>query len=156
MPQIDVTRLTRSPMIAGSAFQVQRRRQVVNRFGETVTRTTLLDGVGAVYPSGDNSLVRQADYEVQANTITVVTTFRLQGAAAVGSTNYLPDLVIWNGNPYLVSTVNDFSQYGAGFIEAECSSQSMVDNPSPGLPPLYGQLDYTDPAQSSWLGALSC
>lgn len=127
MPEIDVTDILVDIDIADSQFTVIRRQEVVNNFGETtlVTTTyppTLPQPIGAIYPTGDNKLQRKEDFTSQSDTITVVTQFRLRGASKSGGNKFQPDIVVWNGNNYVVSNVNEFTQYGAGFIEAECTS----------------------------------
>lgn len=131
MPQLDVTDLLFDQDLADT-FSVQRRQQAVNSWGETTTSVTVFEDLsGAVYPTGNNSLVKQAAFETQAETITVVTTFRLRGVSQDSSQQaFLPDLVLWQGNQYLVSMVNDYSQYGQGFIQAECASTNLLDQAS--------------------------
>lgn len=128
MPDIDVTELLFDTDLAGNIFTVLRRFQTVNTYGEGVAATTTIPNlIGAIYPTGDNSLVRQEDFQSQANTITVVTTFRLRGPSKDSGNQYDADIVQWSGVNWLVRTVNEFTQYGAGFIEAECTSQDFID-----------------------------
>jgi galactose-6-phosphate isomerase len=129
MPDIDVSDLLFDSDIAGEAFSVIRRQEVVGGNGvATLTVTTLpLAGdpaiVGSVTPTGDNSLVRAEAYSTQSNTIKVITEFRLRGPSkdAAGQ-SFQPDIVLWNGNHFVVSTLNEWTSYGAGFVEAECTS----------------------------------
>jgi hypothetical protein len=127
MPFIDVDDVLRDPDIAGTTFSVIRRAETVNNYGETTTTDTVIPNcIGAIFPTGDNSLVREEGYTTKSATITVVTTFFLRGASKQAGANYQPDIVLWNGDHYLVSTVNDYSQYGAGMIEAECIATEFV------------------------------
>ena len=126
MSELDVSDLLLDPEIGGNAFQVIRRQQTVNGYGETVLTQTTLDAVGAVYPTGDNRLQRQADFSTQADTITVVTRFRLRGASKSGGDAYQPDIVLWNGNHYVVADINQYTNYGAGFIEAQCTATDFT------------------------------
>lgn len=130
MPWIDVTDILADPMIAGEAFQVIRRLETVDGNGRGSTTNTTYAAFGSVTPTGDNSLVREDAFQSQAKTIKVVTNFALQGMAEDAQGNkYQPDLVLWKGDYYLVRTVNDYSSYGAGMIEAECSSIDWDDEP---------------------------
>jgi hypothetical protein len=123
MAEIDVSDIALDPMVAGETFQVLRRQDTINDFGESSTQDVLLPGVGAVFPSGDNSLLREEAFQTMQNVITVVTQFALRGSGVDESgTKFQPDIVLWGGNYYQVRSTNNFNQYGAGFVEAECIS----------------------------------
>jgi galactose-6-phosphate isomerase len=106
-------------------FDVVRRPETISESGRSSTTQVTATAFGTVYPTGDNSLVRQADYELGRKTLTVVTPYRLQQAAP----GYQPDVVLYRGNQYVVSALEDFSQYGAGFVVAQLSSISAIDAP---------------------------
>lgn len=136
MPGIDVTDLLSDPDIAGETFTVIRRAEAINSYGESVTTNTTLTASGSITPVGDNSLLREEAYQAQQKAIQVVTTFLLRGASQDPSGSgqlYQPDIVIWKGEQFLVKVVEDFSNYGAGFIRAECETQWYSDRaPTPG------------------------
>ncbi len=128
MPALDVSEVLNDPDIAGDAFTVLRRTQTVNNYGEGGVATQTLPAFGSVQPTGDNSLVREEAYQVQANSITVYTTFPLRGPGKDAQGNsYQPDVVVWQGNHYLVKVVNDWSSFGTGFVQADCQSIDPVD-----------------------------
>lgn len=132
MPMINsATRLLR-PKIAGEAFQVIRRQETVNSYGESTTTNTTLDAVGGITPTAENSLVREDAFQTQSKTIRVITTFRLQamGIGADGN-KYQPDLILWHGDYYVIKTLNDWSSYGIGFVEADCASIDYEDQIEP-------------------------
>jgi hypothetical protein len=54
-----------------------------------------------------------------------VTKFRLQGP----SLGFQPDTVIWRGNEFIVRAIDDYSAYGAGFVQALASSVEVLDRP---------------------------
>lgn len=106
-------------LLFADAFQVVRRAEHVSQFGRAEIApggTTI--AYGTLYPTGDNSLVRQADYEHSQKTMTIVTKFRLRMSAP----GYQPDIVLYRGSSYIVRNVRDYTQWGAGFVEAECTS----------------------------------
>jgi galactose-6-phosphate isomerase len=128
MPDIDVSDLCDDPDIAGEAFSVIRRQEVVGPNGvSTLTLTTFPQPgdpaiAGSVTPTGDNSLVRAEAYTTQSNTIKVITAFRLRGPSKDGAgKSFQPDIVVWNGNHFVVSTLNEWTSFGGGFVEAECT-----------------------------------
>ena len=130
MPEIDVSDVLLDPFIASTAFTVIRRQQTVGTNGLPVITTTTFAAVGALTPSGDNSLVREEAYEQQANSISVITSFRLRGPAKLADgTEYMPDVILWDGNHYIVRDLKDWTQFGAGMVEAECLSYDFVDLP---------------------------
>lgn len=128
MPTIDVSFVVEDAMFADD-FNVLRRAEVVNIHGRTeVTETPFRDQVGAVYPTGPNTLTRDPDQEFSTKTITVVTKFRLQ----MDSPGYKPDLVEWpkgSGDHYIVNFLQDYSRYGAGFVQAQCTAINAVVAP---------------------------
>jgi galactose-6-phosphate isomerase len=133
MSLIDVDDVIFDPFVAGQFVTVVRREQEVNEQGEGVeTDTTIQNVVASVTPTGDNSLVREEAFSAQAQAIRVITAFRLRGQTKDPSTgqSFLPDIVLWHRDSYVVRTVNDYTPYGAGFIEAECESIDYQQAPA--------------------------
>jgi hypothetical protein len=129
MAMLDLSAVLSSPMLTDT-FTVNRRTQTVGNNGRASTTVQAFTGVvGVVYPSDDNELKRYPDLQVQGDTITVITRFALRGESQISGTNFQPDLVIWNGRSYLVRVVNDYGNFGGGFIFAICTSITMVDQP---------------------------
>ena len=128
MPEIDVTDVLLDSEIAGEAFIVERRTETVGQNGQSTVAIAQIQAYGAIQPEGDNDLIRTEDYDVQSKSVVVITNFRLRGVSqdAQGK-EYKPDIVIWKGNSFIVKTVEDFSQYGGGMIEALCTSEDFVD-----------------------------
>ena len=81
-------------------------------------------------------MLRVEAFSIAEKTIRVTTTFMLRGPSKdVTMQNFQPDIVIWKGDSYVVRALDDFSQYGAGMVTAECSSIDYVDSP-PSAPPV--------------------
>lgn len=131
MPQIDLSDIVLDPFIAGEAFSVIRRQQAVDNNGIMSTVNTAVPNVrGQVTPTGDNSLVREEAFQTQSKSISVITSYRLRGASKdENGVQWQPDLVLWKGDYYIVREIKDWSQYGAGLIEADCTSIDFVDQP---------------------------
>lgn len=132
MPGIDIDDVILDPELAGTRFIVIRRQVVVNVHGRTDIVKTRMTAVGAITPTSDNSLVREAAFQAQAKTLMIVTTFPLRGpskdrAANSQEVQFMPDVVIWRSDSYEPVVINDFSQYGRGFIQADCMSVDYVD-----------------------------
>jgi hypothetical protein len=131
VPEIDVTDVLLDPDIAGEQLTVLRRVQTIGTNGVAViTETAVMPApVGSVRPTGDNSLVREEAYQQQAKSIRVVTNFMLRGEARDGGVDYQPDVIVWKGSRFVVRTIEDYSQYGAGMIQADCTSMEFDDPP---------------------------
>lgn len=113
-------------------FTLHRYQQFLNNFGENRPFVFMTENVpGVIYPEGDNDLKRRPEAQVQAKSIVVITKFALRGESEQGfyGVNYQPDIVKWRGNHFLVNRVEDYSDFGPGFVKCSCSSWDMVDNP---------------------------
>lgn len=132
MPYIDVTDVLVSLDIACQEFYVLRRRETVNEHGESVKDVETIGPLtGACQPLGDNSMVREEAYTTQNNGLSVWSTFRMYSTSRTNDgTTYQPDLILYDGNTYLVKTLNDWTAWGAGFTQADCIAFAYV--PAPG------------------------
>lgn len=129
-PTLDVTEVILSVEFA-DVITVLRRAETVNNFGETTVEVQRFSNIIAVVTTpGVNELVRQADGAIVDNTITVITKFRLRSASKTPRTgqSYQPDIVVYQGNNYVADHPNDYSRYGAGFIEMVCTETDYIDN----------------------------
>jgi len=116
---------------------IDRRLQAVGANGRVVITTTRIDPkpLGVIVPKdsviGGNFILREPDEQHRGAALVVFTTFRLQGVAAIDeeAVQFQPDVLWFNGDPYVVGLINDFSQWGRGFIQAELSSMASVDYP---------------------------
>lgn len=131
MPDIDVNDVLISLDIANQTFSVVRRQETVNNFGESVKGAEVLGPFnGSCQPLGDNSLLREEAFTTGKNGLTVWTAFRLFSASrTVGNVTYQPDLVLYDGNYYLVRLLNEWTQWGAGFTQVECVGFDYVQTP---------------------------
>lgn len=151
MPLVDVTDILVDTDIAGQLFVVLRRQEVVNQYGESTVFVSKANAIGSVQPKGDQSLIREDSYDAQADSIVVVTTYRLQGVAkGAAKTQYKPDIIFWQNNFYEVISPNNWSQFGAGMIEVEATSIHNIDGPPSSLPPYVGQLVFTTTSNSGY------
>ena len=132
MPLINVSLAITSPMLADH-FTVLRRTQTVDNFGIASTANQPFPGLsGVVYPSDENELRRLPDLQVQEKALTVITRFALRGASETSANpavSFQPDIVVWGGNNFVVRKIEDWSQFGNGFILAICTSIDLVDTP---------------------------
>lgn len=159
MPTLDPSRVILSPRLA-DRFTVVRRQQIAQPNGRPKkVQTSFPNVVGVVTYASPNDLERLPDEERAKQSIRVHTRFRLFAPARdVVQQTFLPDLVLWDGDFFVVADLNRYSRYGAGFLDAICCSMDVVDTPASYLPAVVGQLDFSRPNQSFNLafGARPC
>ena len=131
MADLDVTDVLLDPLFADT-LHVERRKQVVNGKGRTTTEVTIIDPapVGVVLPQSDAPMVRGPDQQHLPRLLQIHTPFRLRGMGKDPATGdeYQPDQIRWNSDLYVVNTVQDFSRYGSGWGQADCSSIAPQDS----------------------------
>ena len=130
MPQIDLSIPLTSFMLLDN-FTVQRRQETVGTNGRnTISVTTTPNVPGVVHESGDQSLERPFEVSRQRKEIDVYTRFALRGDSLdANQASWQPDLVIWNGNTFVVKTVGDWSNYAEGWVVAHCIQEDMESVP---------------------------
>lgn len=122
---------------------VWRRQVVYDANGKPSDLFAFVDPqpFGSVQSGANPDLVRGTDYATSAALITVYTAFRLYregdmtGTAptpdgqvptdsygnaliAAGAGEYRADVIMFHGDPYEVFLVNDWTDYGTGFVQA--------------------------------------
>jgi hypothetical protein len=123
MPLLDVTSVLLDPDFA-EPVTVLRRRENNNDYGEVEISEERIPVIGVV-TSGGSPLERRPDGQIWPYAITVHTIFRLIGPSRDGDRpagHYQPDVVLWNGARYLVHRLSDYSNFGAGFVSADCTA----------------------------------
>lgn len=128
MPDLDVTDILSDPDFC-ETLTIKRRAQTVGTNGRASTTTTTISPppVGVVQPVSDQPLVRGPDQQNLPRLLEVHTPFRLRSASRSGGVTYQPDILVWNGDDYIVNKVQDWSRYGAGWVQADCSSIASTD-----------------------------
>lgn len=119
-PMIDMRPALTNPYTLDK-FNVIRRVQLVSNDGEAQVVPTSFQGVrGIVTPSvQQKDLERMSDAQLMSKALTIITIFALRGVSEDASkTNFQPDIVIWNGDAFLVTFIDDYSNYARGFIRA--------------------------------------
>lgn len=130
MPALDVSELLLDPDFA-EPLTIQRRVDNVRPNGRNAIawNTVFPAPYGVVLPKdtalAGNELERAPDGQYRGAALTVHTKFRLRGP----SPGYQPDVMVWEGDPYVCTLVNNYSHYGAGFVQAEFTSMPTIDHP---------------------------
>jgi hypothetical protein len=125
-PLIDPGVIVLSSPMLGDTISVRRRTSFVDSTGIGRNSDETFRVGAIVEPDGDNDSSRDDEGAIGRKTISVITRFRLQGQVA----GLLQDIVTWHNDDFLVITVEDATSYGAGWIEAICTSQDTQDAPT--------------------------
>ena len=115
-PSIDVSELMFDEDFVES-FSFVRTASAIDATGHALLTTSApIAGIGSVQPATTNELLRLADAERTKGAITIFSNAPLSS----GSPGFTADIVTWGGSTWTVVSVNDWSQWGAGFTRATC------------------------------------
>lgn len=120
MPTIDVTSILTDPAFATRNLLCQRRTQTVDNHGHAVDTVQSTPFAGVAIASSDTTIA-DSGRRVQGN-LTLYTRFRLID----GKDGKDADLVKYKGNLYLIDNVEDFTEYGRGFVVAKGTLQPLT------------------------------
>lgn len=125
-----------------TGFQVIRQQGDVDpATGRTRTEPRTINGLsGTICAASGNDLDRLDDSQRMGRNISIVTLFPLRGPAV----GYQPDLVVWNGDRYLVKLVDPYPHAG-GFVQAIAGSVDAMDQPMPAV----GTADGREPTDAA-------
>lgn len=123
MPRIDVSELMTDPDFAGR-YPVRRSTSVVGEDGRARAQIADLDFVGSVQPASSSALKRLPDGAVLSGAIMVFTKFILTEGSIDNALD--ADVVMFKGLPYTVMAVDDWSEWGQGFVRAVCTLSANV------------------------------
>lgn len=142
--------LDMSDVLVAPEFQdeitVKRRKQVTGENGRVQPETEVFTHVGAVVCSASaNDLERLDDNQRMGRNLSVISKFRLQGP----SPGLMPDIVVWQGDSYVVKLVDPYQRYGSGFIQTIVGS---IDSQDRGTGNLAGMEDFSNPSNSNLTG----
>jgi len=114
----DVTEILTDPEIGGGVmFQVVRTKNV--RTGGAVTQTTeTFTATGNIQPENKNSQSSTVEDQL-SESIVIYTTFIFQIGVNDYTEFYGPDEVIYNGNRYRITSINDWKDWGFTIAHAE-------------------------------------
>lgn len=134
MPFLDVSDLTTDPDFADQ-FTVTRNKETFNHGRLVVVPTVYPCVTGVIDMASSNDLRLLPEGSYTGKIISVVTPFRLMATGKIGTDTYQPDIVTWHGSQFRVIYVDDYSEFGAGQVEALAESMTTQDPPPQGSPP---------------------
>ena len=123
MPFTSATRSIRNYRFQ-TAFPVERRTETIDEHGLSVVTTKTIQGMrGVITAGGDNALRRGADEQHMTKVLSVVTQFPLRGPAP----GFQADVIQYRGDRFVVTQLDDYVAWGAGWVQATCESMDTVD-----------------------------
>lgn len=121
MPLVDVTEVLSDPDLVED-FAVIRSTRTVDQHGRTVDVPGQFYTFGSIQPTSGHTLMILPEAERVGSFITVVTMFPLIAL----SPTQAPDRIIWHNKAYQVKLLNDWTDYGQGFVSAVCELVAMT------------------------------
>lgn len=121
MAQIDITELLVDPDFI-DPISIIHRISTVNNFGENVLVESVATGYGSVQPATGKTIQRLPEGLRVAD----VSEFYVKGTLVTDGSSLYPDILVFRGLRYQVQTVNDYSNWGAGWCQGTC----VVEVPS--------------------------
>ena len=128
MPLIDVSDLLSDEDIAGQSFSVIRTVTASPVGGlAQLASTTTTTIIGSVQPATAQELLRMPDGERVGGAVTVRSSFALiaGGIDPLTGIDRTADQVVFKGVTYTVMSVQDWTDFGFGYVEALCSKVDM-------------------------------
>ena len=121
MGLIDVTALLSDPDFFDSISLVHRV-PTVNSKGENTLVSTSVSTIGVVEPASGKTMQRYPDGLMGED----VYEFWVKGNIATDGTGVYPDLIVFRSQNYAVKSVQDFTNWGAGW----CSGIAVREKPT--------------------------
>lgn len=118
MGRIDVTELLSDPDFV-DVIRLITRIPSVNSRGENLVAETAQVSVGSVQPASGRVISRLPDALRVAN----VSSFWFKGTIVASAPGKYPSLLVFKGLRYQVQTVQDWTNWGAGWCEGTCVAE---------------------------------
>jgi hypothetical protein len=124
MAELDVNDVMLDPMFS-TMFAVRRQGETVGEDGRTVIAPELFEGLRGVITWQDAKIVQREDGVIVPQAINVATPFSLRDA----SFGYQPDIILWQGEEYRVTSLKPWRHLGRGWTRASAEVTRMTNNP---------------------------
>ena len=116
MASIDITELLDDPDFSDTFF-LRRQHQNIDSSGLAHNAETSVACDGVCFPGEGNKLIRTRDGDRVESDMTIVTRTILRA----GRGGEPADNVEWMGQRYVVTLVEDYANWGGGFVQARCN-----------------------------------
>lgn len=128
MPLIDVTDVLSDPDFVDD-FTVIRSTRTVDQHGHAIDLPGQFYTFGSIQPTNGNTLMLLPEAERVGSFITIYTMFPLISL----SDTTAPDRIIWHNKTYQVKMLNDWTDYGQGWVRAICELINMTPDMGPSV-----------------------
>lgn len=118
MAQVDVSELMSDPEFV-DVISVITRTPTVNSDGENTLSEVTLTSIGSVQPISGRAILRLPEAMRVAN----VSSFWFKGAIIASEAGKYSSIVVYKTLRYQVQTVQDYSNWGAGWCEGTCVAE---------------------------------
>ncbi|HDR2590582.1 TPA: head-tail adaptor [Enterobacter ludwigii] len=127
MPDLDVDDILDDPDFCDTSLVCHRQVQTVDAHNYPVNTPVDIPFSGTVTVDRSLEAKRMAAGQNTTGAILIVTRFRLtQGRKAEGTVPELDaDIVTYCGRDYRVTFVDEYTRYGAGFVQAHCELMNL-------------------------------
>lgn len=150
MPQLDVSDALGDPELIGRISVIRRSAKPGLDGFDVIVPTYFRNIVATVCMADQNALEMGSDESHQNKALSIIARFPLRGVAP----GMQPDIVLWRGNHYKVVAVDDYSEWGPGYVRAVAHSIAAADIAAQTLPPSMGELIFTTDVNSGLIAAL--
>jgi hypothetical protein len=110
---------------------VNRIDESIDQYGRVVRGATQIETQAVVVATGPDDLKRLPEEQYAMKAISLYSPFRFQGPAQLSSTGTRqhPDEILWHGSTYVVTVLDDYTDFGRGFVYVVAVSIDPVDPP---------------------------
>jgi hypothetical protein len=116
MARLNVTNVLKDPRFMDKNIICIRKTQIVNEKGRAENKECKTKFSGVVTSNDGTNINRRPDGSLVSGAINIVTRFNL----VAGKDGRDSDEICWHGKHYFVNSVDDYSHFGKGFIQAVC------------------------------------
>jgi galactose-6-phosphate isomerase len=121
MAQIDVTELLCDPDFVDEISLITRKPSV-NLYGELSVEETVTDSIGSVQPASGKVLQRLPE----AMRLNDMSTFWFKGQIIASEPGKYASILVFKGKRYQVQSIQDWSNFGAGYTEGLCVAEVIA------------------------------
>lgn len=123
MPLISVDELMFDPDFVTESLRLYTTIEIVGVNGRNTITRSMQPIVGVVTPTSAQDLVRLPEGSTSGGSITVTTAYPLTSGDPAQAKP--ADQISWKGDLYVVTRLDDYSEFGQGFISALCTLQPL-------------------------------
>lgn len=126
MAGIDVNAVMLDPLLS-TMFDVKRRQEAVGADGRVAISDEYFAGLRGVITWEEGPIMQTPEGVMAKQSIKIATPFSLRDA----SFGFQPDIVVWEGEEYRITSVKAHRHLGRGWTRATAESTRATNTPPP-------------------------